>query len=429
MTFEEIAKLFVPTIENINVLIYLTLFVRKWRFSKKTVFFSCAAAILVLVPYNIWCSLNIGTERIDVYRFTPLCHGVLILLIFVLGKMEHGRLLFSISVSYMLIFLCSTLSRPFEVGSYYFQSFVRLDFFIIFVYLNYRYHRPRLLEAMEWIERGWYALSMIPLSLIALVFYTGLPNNYGVVYYAITLESFLIYVILLWLFALLKRQHQMERERSLLQTQVSAIRQHCDQLQDVNMDMRIIRHDIRHYCQLMENAVLSDDKEEVSHILEQIKNKVSASQSDSDNTENYFPVACQNSSSVNSLLNYYKHMAEKQGISIKLSLVMPEKPSFDIIEFCVLISNGLENAIHACMEIPDEDKRKIVISGEMKQAQFFLEIKNTYHGTIRFQDNRPVTNEKGHGYGVQSICGFASKYNALLDFQADGTWFRLRLLI
>lgn len=419
-----------PTIENINVLLYLTLFVRKWRFSKKTVFFVCAAVILLLTPYNIFCSLKFGTSRRAVYMFTPLCHLVLVLTIFVVGKMEQGRLLFSISASYMLIYLCSTLSRPFEVGSYYFQAFIRLLFFTVFVYVNYRYHRPRLLKAMNWIEHGWYALSMIPLSLLAFMMYTGLPENPPPTYYALTLEGFFIYMVLLWVFSLIEKQHQMERQHSLLETQVSAIRQHCDQLQDINQNMRIMRHDLRHYCQLMENALGADNHEEACSVLEQIKDKVSSAQMDG-TAGSYTPVSgnYQISSSVNSLLSYYQHLADKYSISLKISLTMPQEPSFDMIEFCVLISNGVENAIHACMKITEPSKRKIVISGEMKREQFFFEIKNTYQGSIHFENHRPVSTEEGHGYGVQSICAFASKYNALLDFQDDGNWFRLRLLI
>lgn len=430
MTFEQLAKLLVPTIENINVLIYLTIFVRKWRFSKKTVFFVCTAVILLLTPYNIICSLKLGTDRQAVYIFTPLCHLVLILLIFFLGKMERGRLLFSISASYMLIYLCSTLSRPFEVGSYYFQAFIRLIFFTAFVYVNYRYHRPRLLKAMNWVENGWYALSMIPLSLLAFMMYTGLPKNPPMTYYALTFEGFLIYAILLWVFSLIEKQHQMEREHSLLETQVSAIRQHCDQLQDINQNMRIIRHDLRHYCQLMENALKAGQNTEAVSVLEQMKDQISRTQIGAgDNCCMPAAGSSQISSSVNSLLSYYQHQADKYAISLKISLSMPQEPSFDMIEFCVLISNGVENAIHACMKIANPENRKIVISGEMKREQFFFEIKNTYQGKIQFENHRPITTEEGHGYGVLSICAFACKYNALLDFQDDGTWFRLRLLI
>lgn len=430
MTLEEFTKLFVPTIEDINVLIYLTLFVRKWRFPKKTVVWACISVILLLLPYNAWFTWKFGDSREVLYTFTPLCHLTLILLVLFLGKMEQGRLLFSITASYMLIFLCSALSRPFEVGSYYFQSIVRLIFFVAFVIINYRFHRPLLMDAMAWIDKGWYMLSLLPLSLIPYYAHTYRNRELDTVFYLLLAEGILFYSLLLWLFSLLRRQHQMDYERTLLETHVSAIRLQCGQLENINQKMRVIRHDIRHYCQLMENALSVQDTAQAINILEKIKEKASATQLDADDDFGFTSGGGKDASSVNALITYYRHVAEKQGICMKVSLSLPEMPEFDMVEFCVLISNGIENAINACLKIPKTEKRKIVVSGMMRHTQYFFEIKNTYMETVHFDEShRPVSPKDGHGYGVQSMCGFAAKYNAFLDFQTDETWFRLRFLI
>ena len=59
-----------------------------------------------------------------------------------------------------------------------------------------------------------------------------------------------------------------------------------------------------------------------------------------------------------------------------------------------------------------------------------LEVANTYDGEAQFDsEGLPVARESGHGIGTRSILAFAEKYDAVIDYQADETLFRLRLLV
>lgn len=431
MNLEELIKPIVPLIENINLMIYFMMFVRKWRFSKKTVLLVFGAVVLfILTPYNIWFSLKFGTERNIVNDFTILSHAVILATLLIMGKMENGRLLFSLSVSYMLAYMCGIMEKPFTYGSYYFQCFVRLVFFVVFVWLNYRYHRKRLFDAMNWINKGWYFLSVIPLSTIPHCMYVFDDQNISLLNYLICFQGFFTYLILLWTFSLLKKQQQMRQENSLLHTHASAFRQFYDQIIDNDSQNRILRHDIRHYCVLLKNAIAANEQERSLQILENLEMKCSVPKTTPSEVADVLgPNRFCGSSLVHALLAFYQQQADRSGISMKISVFLPEEPDFDLTEFSVLVSNSMENAIHACLKIPNPEKRKIIVCGDRKQQQFFFEIKNTYWGKIVFEDGVPVTAEPGHGTGVLSICAFASKYGALLNFEAQEEWFRMRLLI
>lgn len=431
MNLEELIKPIIPVIENINLLVYLVLFVRKWRFPKRTVALTLGAIILLFItPYSIWFSLKFGTEREIVDDFTLLSHAVLLAALLILGKMENGRLLFSLSVSYMLVYLCGLLEKPFIYGSYYFQCFVRLVFFAAFTWINYRYHRKYLFDAMNWINKGWYFLSVIPLAAIPHYMYAVDHEKVPLLSHLSCFQGLSTYVILLGTLFFIKKQQQARQENSLLYTHASAFRQFHDHIIDSTSQNRILRHDIRHYCMLLRNAIAAGDQEQALQILENLEIKCSAPESvPAEIADILGPNSFSGPPLIHALLSFYRQQASRCGISVKISVFMPMEPDFDLTEFSVLVSNSMENAIHACLKITNPEKRKIIVCGDMKQQQFFFEIKNTYCGKILFEDGIPVAEESGHGTGLLSICAFATKYGAVLDFDAAKEWFRLRLLI
>lgn len=431
MILEEFTKLFVPTIENINILLYLTMFVQKWRFSKKiTVTVLGCLILFVLMPYNVFCTIKFGTDRATIDDFTIVAHIFMLTVLMILGRMQNGRLLFQLSVAYMLVYLSGILTRLFDGYSYYFQCIARLFVFCVFCFLNYRYHRKYLFSLMDWIDRGWYYLSLIPISVILCCLYTFSLRPATLFHYAVCLQGFLIYFILLWVFNLMKKQQKMRQEDNTLRTHVNVFRHFYDQIADWTNRSRILRHDVRHYTRLIRSELSGGHPEEALEIVNRMEEKFTNTNSGYSNFSGILsPEVFQGPSMINALLAFYVHQAERYDISTKVSVSMPETPGFDLLEFSVFLSNSLENAIAACLQVSSPEKRRLVINADTKQEQFFFEVKNTYHGTILFENGIPVTQEPGHGFGVRSLCAFAQKYNALLDFQAEGGWFRVRILL
>ena len=64
--------------------------------------------------------------------------------------------------------------------------------------------------------------------------------------------------------------------------------------------------------------------------------------------------------------------------------------------FCAILSNVLENAMHAVQELP-QDKRYIELSLSEKVGHLLLMEKNTVRSVPTFADGVPVTERSGHG--------------------------------
>lgn len=57
---------------------------------------------------------------------------------------------------------------------------------------------------------------------------------------------------------------------------------------------------------------------------------------------------------INAILSFYAEQAEKNGITMQVSIQMDDPPVIPETEFCVLIGNLLENAVDACAGIDAE---------------------------------------------------------------------------
>jgi sensor histidine kinase regulating citrate/malate metabolism len=131
------------------------------------------------------------------------------------------------------------------------------------------------------------------------------------------------------------------------------------------------------------------------------------------------------------VLSRYMELAKAAGIDITVRIFGELKT--DMTELAVVLANALENAVKACKLLADN--RVIKVDGQPRGTQYFLEIANTYAGEVTIDPDSglpsgPAADDgKEHGLGTQSIAFFAHKHGAVLQYQVENGWFRVRLLI
>lgn len=102
--------------------------------------------------------------------------------------------------------------------------------------------------------------------------------------------------------------------------------------------------------------------------------------------------------------------------------------SVDEGDLAIVIANALENAIHACLELPDY--QRVINLKMMGTPSVMLEISNPCTGELAFDKNGlPIAQNENHGLGVQSISAFCKKNGAVCKFDLNDGWFQLRLVL
>ncbi len=181
---------------------------------------------------------------------------------------------------------------------------------------------------------------------------------------------------------------------------------------------RRYRHDLRHHLQYISTCIQNGRTEQVQTYISDIYKEIEAQE-----IKHY----CENET-VNLIFSSFAGRAARDGIEMKICGTLPEFLLISERDLCVLLSNALENALHACQSYAAVGKVGCIdVQFYEKEGKLFLQITNSYQGKVHFENGLPVSDRKHHGIGVQSICAIVERYQGIYSFQTKGEEFILRL--
>lgn len=184
-------------------------------------------------------------------------------------------------------------------------------------------------------------------------------------------------------------------------------------------EIRKIRHDFNNqlqtaYCMIAKGQ--AEGRETALQLLEQLERQIERSAP---------PVFCPNLV-VNVILEEKSRLAEKQGITMKISASLPERLNMEKADLCSIFSNLLDNAVHAAALAPAA--KIVVVRAWLKAGYCMVKVKNTY-GTADVPDREKNTEHQGIGLFI--LRSVAEKYDGELTIEKTDSVFeavvRLRL--
>lgn len=402
----------------------------RFKCSRKIVWLFFAVITVLGTAVNSALIFTIGQDQMkQVYALVLLVPSLLFLLF--ATKDRPSQLLFSFFTAINAVYLTSILSHFLLGGALdkedsliWLDALIRGAFFSVILVLFVWYLRePYQFLAEHMKKSSWRVMSVIPMLFFGLVMFLGLyphvrtDNLLGVTFLYVILGFvyFIIYQVFHSTYSLLKIQN----DNDALMSQVRAMERQTEMLQQSNDQMRIYRHDMRHYIAEVTTLLQAGDTAEALKVLGNF---------DVLNQKTVLPNYCDNPT-VNAILAYYLQQAEDAGIPVEAECYVPVVLPVEAAELAMVLANALENAIQACEKLPKEKEKKIAVR-ILHTPHLVLEVVNTYDGEVQFgNEGLPIAKESGHGIGTRSIAAFAEKYGAVLDYQADETVFRLRLLV
>ena len=120
--------------------------------------------------------------------------------------------------------------------------------------------------------------------------------------------------------------------------------------------------------------------------------------------------------------------SQRQGTVLTVDASLPNDVAISDTELCSLLSNGLENALHAVADLP-ADRKQISLYCGVRQNKLLIEIRNPCAGPIAMRDGLPVSDREGHGYGCRSIQAIAQRNGGLCVFSARQGQFLLQIML
>ena len=131
---------------------------------------------------------------------------------------------------------------------------------------------------------------------------------------------------------------------------------------------------------------------------------------------------------LDAVFSSYFEQAKSQGIRVTAKISLSDTLTVDEGALAIVVANALENAIHANLALPQE--QRVIRCKMVGTPSIMLEISNPCNEGITFDaQGLPVAHREGHGLGVQSISAFCQKNGAVCQFKLADGWFQLRLVL
>lgn len=394
------------------IILFLLLF--EPRYSWRVTLIAGFAGAGTLLAVNVLAMYWLGHGIIMSIAFFT-CTIPSMLLFFVLSKYRDGRYFFLFcltdTVCFWLLQITNFLDRL--TGDTYVVLLVsRLIVFPVAEIFFWRYLRRPYLELQQKQDHGWWTFTAIGAVYYLLIMVTSvpvgtpMPDAVGLV--RILLVLVLMPLTYLTILHSLWQQIQIYEDR----WQIGLQRQNYNAICQKMELGRIYRHDMRHHLVVLEGMLRQGDTPAAQQYVRELSGKLATLAQ---------TVWCANTA-VNAVLAAYLTQAEEAGCQVKADVQIPPELPYGEMDLCIILANVLENAVHACRDLP-ADQRQLTLKLEFTDNQrLTLFVQNSCGRTVEFgPDGLPATSKQGgdHGLGLRSVQATVQRHHGLMRCQCE----------
>lgn len=215
-----------------------------------------------------------------------------------------------------------------------------------------------------------------------------------------------------------ENKQESERYSELMEMRLSWVQKEIEQVENSKQKLSILRHDMRHHLNILLTQLQNDNTAQAVNYIHEISNAYD---------DTIITSYC-NNEIVNSVLSIYQTRFLDKGISFRCNISIGKFLPCPDTAICMILSNALENSMHALEKMVIEDKW-INLSMFIKKNHLLFQIENPTQQTPKFIDGIPVSAEKGHGIGVKSIVFYVEQLHGTCHFSVSGHTFMLKIII
>lgn len=417
-------ELFIMEYLTVLYMIMAFLFMDSRYSRRRTIFIVSSVTLLLMAAVAV---LHRAVDRDAAFWiFAITIHIPLILLLFTLSRFRGWRLIFQ---QLSVVLFCTLIHHT--SGLVYYLSGSRFWVLVLscvvlstgVIWFLVRFLRPLFFQILLELHRGWWLICLVMatyyiISVYLIPGYAGFDPRSTIIKPAIGLLILGGYSILMFFFTSIKNEMEARHNAQMSALQLSALQSRMEAVKAAENAIRTERHDLRHRLQAVAELVLRGDKDAALDFLDAAQKRLD------DQKEIRWcrpPV-------LDAVFSSYFDQAQNQGISVEAKISLSDTLGVNEGELAIVLANALENAIHANLDLPPEQRK--IRCKMVGTPGVMLEISNPCAAAVTFDSNGlPAAQREGHGLGVQSISAFCRKTGAVCQFSLTGGWFQLRLTL
>lgn len=277
----------------------------------------------------------------------------------------------------------------------------------------------------EYVE-NWWELCFIPIffycgfSFLAFfpnTLYENPDNIPGTMIFIITM--FVSYVVVLRYIESERDNVDIYWKNVLFESYIKGLENQYSMVEQSEYHLKILRHDMRHYSQMIDALLKQGEYDEIGKIIDYINDVVD---------ENRVVKYCDNLM-INVILSTMMEKAHSLDIAIQSEILVPRDIVVNDYEFASVIANLFENALISVKDF-EKERKWIDLKIHYTDADLLIQTKNEYEGEIIFDSETglPKSRKSGnHGFGMQSALVFSERIGGSIGCYCDSGVFRIIL--
>ena len=207
----------------------------------------------------------------------------------------------------------------------------------------------------------------------------------------------------------LQQSFRFSTEISLMEQQEHSLNQYVEEAKARYDETKSFRHDIRNHIAVVKKLLQNGKLEEAITYVEDLDDMAEKMS---------FPCST-NNPVVDILVGNKLGIAKSMGIDVDCSLPLPYPCGIRDIDICIVLSNALDNAIHAVKNLDAGMEKYIRVSGRIQGDFLMMEIQNSFHGKGAFKK----------GTGLSNVKKVAEKYGGAMSIETQENVFVLHVLL
>lgn len=202
---------------------------------------------------------------------------------------------------------------------------------------------------------------------------------------------------------------RLSKELSLLEQEEYFLNQYVEEAKTRYEKTRSFRHDIKNHITVVRELIQDGKYGEAQSYI-----------GDMEDMSGGLSFPCSTNNPVTDILVGNKlGIARSKGIDVQCTLALPYPCGVRDIDFCIILSNALDNAICACGDIEEGKEKYIRLTGKIQGDFVLLEVRNTCKGKSLYE----------RGTGLSNIEAVAQRYHGAMSVNVGDTEFALSVLL
>lgn len=213
-----------------------------------------------------------------------------------------------------------------------------------------------------------------------------------------------------------ERKQEMEQYSELMKIQLLSVQKEIEQVECSKQKLSILRHDMRHHLHIILAQLQNDNIGQAVAYIEEIGNGY----------EDTTIMTYSKNEMINAVISIYHTRFANKKITLHHDICLGEALSCPDTAICTILSNALENAMHALEEMTE---KWVNLTMSEKNGRLLLQIENPIEKISKFVGGIPTSGKKGHGIGVKSIVYYVEQLNGQCHFFLTDHTFVLQIII